>query len=76
MSEQYPDVEIAEELAKGVCDQLAWRYYREENGHIWECGYLGSQLIAIRCGLCELTPLHVMREDLSIDVCRGGSFSG
>lgn len=81
MSEQHPgslgnysspdvDIQIVEDLIKGVYGKIEWQYDREEGGHVWQRGYIGNQLVVIRCARCGLTPLHVMREDLSIDTCR------
>jgi hypothetical protein len=48
-----------------------WRRPHEERGHLWEHGYRGDVLVAIRCVNCDHAPIEVMRENLSIEPCMG-----
>lgn len=42
-----------------------------ENGHVWERAYHNHRLVAIRCSHCGEQPINVMREDFSVEPCRG-----
>lgn len=44
----------------------------EINGHLWVRSYVERLLITIICDRCGRKPIDVLREDLTVETCRGG----